>query len=371
MITIKKKIIFGITSLTLGGAERVLVDLSNKLCDKYDITIFSIYDDGELKAELGKKIKFKSLYKCRYDELGEMRKKWIPIKIFLFSNIIYNKFIKGNYDVEIAFLEGPITRLLSHENGNTRKIVWIHNDIKYVFGKGIKAKIKKVVDKSIYTKYNDMVFVSKENQESFCKVYNNIDYKCMHVVYNYIDKKRILEKAGGSVPEFNNHDGKIFVCVCRLVQQKAIDRLIIIHKKLLNSGYYHNFFIIGDGPERDKLEHLVKTENVGGTFHILGKRQNPYPYIKKADYFCLLSYFEGYGMVLEEAKILLKKIILTNTAAKEAVEGYEYALIVDNDSKAIYEGLADAISGKVFLKEKVYSYKHRTNIDEIIKLLDD
>ena len=46
------KIIFGITGLTLGGAERVLVDLSNKLVDKYDITIFTLYAGGELEKEL-------------------------------------------------------------------------------------------------------------------------------------------------------------------------------------------------------------------------------------------------------------------------------------------------------------------------------
>ena len=44
-----KKILFGITSLTLGGAERVLVDLANKLCEKYEITIFTIYANGELE----------------------------------------------------------------------------------------------------------------------------------------------------------------------------------------------------------------------------------------------------------------------------------------------------------------------------------
>ena len=67
VITIKK-ILFGITSLTLGGAERVLVDISNKLSEKYDITIFSIYDNGELKNDLNKNVKFKALYNCRYDE---------------------------------------------------------------------------------------------------------------------------------------------------------------------------------------------------------------------------------------------------------------------------------------------------------------
>ena len=52
-----KKIIFGITSLTLGGAERVLVDLANKMSERFDITIFMLYSNGELETELNKKIK--------------------------------------------------------------------------------------------------------------------------------------------------------------------------------------------------------------------------------------------------------------------------------------------------------------------------
>ena len=105
MRKIKKKILFGITSLGLGGAERVLVDISNKLCEKYDITIFSIYNNGELEKELDKKIKTKSLYNCRYDELTKIKKMWIPIKILLFGKKIYNKSIKRDYDTEIAFLK--------------------------------------------------------------------------------------------------------------------------------------------------------------------------------------------------------------------------------------------------------------------------
>ena len=51
-----KKILFGITSLTLGGAERVLVDLANELCDKFEITIFTIYANGELILIIKKKL---------------------------------------------------------------------------------------------------------------------------------------------------------------------------------------------------------------------------------------------------------------------------------------------------------------------------
>ena len=70
----------------------------------------------------------------------------------------------------------------------------------------------------------------------------------------------------------------------------------------------------------------------------MGKRENPYPYIKSADYFALLSKFEGYGMVIDEAKILNKNIIITDTAAKEAVNGYSKKVILQNTEDAIFEG---------------------------------
>ena len=66
-----KKIIFGITSLTLGGAERVLIDLANKLVEKFDITIFTLYANGELEKELDERIHLKSLYDKRYKDLNK------------------------------------------------------------------------------------------------------------------------------------------------------------------------------------------------------------------------------------------------------------------------------------------------------------
>ena len=61
-----KKLLFGITSLTLGGAERVLVDVSNRLVKNYDVTIFTIYAKGELEKELDSRIHLISLYNFRY-----------------------------------------------------------------------------------------------------------------------------------------------------------------------------------------------------------------------------------------------------------------------------------------------------------------
>ena len=67
-----KKILFGITSLTIGGAERVLVDIANRLCEKYDITIFTIYSGGELEKQLSKKVKLKTLYNKQFSKLRKI-----------------------------------------------------------------------------------------------------------------------------------------------------------------------------------------------------------------------------------------------------------------------------------------------------------
>lgn len=367
-----KKILFGITSLTIGGAERVLVDLANELCNDYDITIFTIYPNGEFEKSLSNKIKLKSLYNKRYNELSKIQKVFVPLKVWINKNQIYNKYIKENFDVEIAFLEGPITRLISVKNSGTKKVAWIHNDISRVFGNNLKSKIKRHIDEKIYNKFDELVFVSKDNKKSFEKIYKNNAVK-KEIIYNYINSENILKKSNDEIPEIFAEDELNFVTVARLVEQKGIDRLIRVHSKLIKENLKHKIWVIGDGPEYKKLESLVDSNSVKDTFKLLGKRENPYPYIKKADYFCLLSYFEGYGMVLEEAKILGKDILITNTAAREAVEDYEYATIIENNENDIYKILKEKIlKGKdaINKSEKTKDYNNEDIIQKIKNILD-
>ncbi|MGN1297438.1 MAG: glycosyltransferase [Clostridia bacterium] len=379
-----KKILFGITSLTLGGAERVLVDLANALCDKYDVTIFTIYAKGEFEKQLSKKIKVKSLYDMQYNDLTTIKRKIIPLKILfnkknIYKKNIYKKNIYNNYDIEIAFLEGPITRLFSIKNKNTKKIAWIHNDITKVFGNGLKSKLKKMLDKRIYSKYDTLVFVSKDNLKKFNKEYKDIRDKYLEpikkeVIYNYIDKENVIKKAEEKNNIVFNKDRINFVTVARLVEQKGIDRLIEIHSRLIENGLKHNFYIIGDGPEKEELEILIKKHKNEETFKLLGKKENPYPYIKNADYFCLLSRFEGYGMVLEEAKILDKSIVITDTAAREAINDYSKAIILENSEQGIYEGLKKIIMDRDINfnlnRNRTEKYDNSKLLKKVIELIE-
>lgn len=336
-----QRIIFGITGLTLGGAERVLVDIANELSSDLDITIFTLYGKGEFEKELSENVKLISYQNTAFNELSKLKKIMISIKLMFDKKSLYKKYIDKGYDTEIAFLEGPITRLFSVKNDNVKKIAWVHNDINQVFGQGFKAKLKKSLDKKSYSKYSDIVFVSKDNKEVFEETYDLKNNK--HVIQNYISIKRVLEKA--EVP-FENvfKAGEInFLTVARLTEQKAVDRLIKAHARLISNGYNHRFFCIGDGPERNNLEVLIKVNNVEETFILLGKKDNPYPYIKNCDVFALLSNYEGFPMTILEAKILNKPILITDTAAREAVEGYNKSYITANSEDGVYEGIKNSI----------------------------
>lgn len=192
------------------------------------------------------------------------------------------------------------------------------------------------------------------------------------VIYNYINFESVIEKSEKKQEEYFNKNTMNFVTVTRLVEQKAIDRLINVHKKLIDEKLNHSIYVIGDGPLKEALQQEIKENKVEDTFKLLGKKENPYPYIKNADYFCLLSYFEGYGMAIEEAKILEKPIIITNTAAREAVKSYKNSTILENSEKAIYEGLKQIIiNGKPINTKDKRDYDNKQILEEIINVIEE
>lgn len=361
----KKKILFGITSLTIGGAERVLVDLVNRISSDYDVTVFTIYDGGKLKKELASNVKVMSMYNKPYSEYGRLE----HIKISL--KLLFKSKAPDGYDTEVAFLEGPITRLFSKKS-KAKKIAWVHTDLSKFFSKGLKDKIKNKLDKKIYKNYDKIVFVSEDIKNKFNQKYGK-DFNEI-VIRNYLNYENIIKKADESISLPYHKNDINLVSVERLVEQKGIDRFIKVHSMLEKDGIHSKVYIVGDGPLRyalqKQIDELGETEN----FYLLGEKTNPYPYIRKADYFCLLSYYEGYGMVIDEAKILNKNIIITDIPAKESVKDYKKATILENTETGIYKGLkkilsSEDIKNEIDKEENFNSENYEEIIDKVKYIL--
>ena len=329
----KKKILFCIDSLGGGGAEKVLLDiLKNIDKEKYDIDVFLTFYSGIYIAEVEKAIGKKVLSFIKEKKCGENSniffKRLESLKLRLKCKIAFDYpvlipalFFK-KYDIEIAFLEGRTTKLVSKTFLSKRKIAWVHIDL-------LKYKLldRKVLEE-VYTKFYKIICVSNSVQESIKQIVPNISTKT-EVIYNLIDREEIVKKA-----ELVNvrYDKRVIniVSVGRLVNQKGYDILLEAHKELIKEGFEYNLYILGEGGKRRELEKYIDDNNLKKNTFLLGFKQNPYPYIKAADFFVSSSRYEGYPLVLCEAVCLGKPIIATRcTGPTEILENGKYGILVE------------------------------------------
>ena len=137
---------------------------------------------------------------------------------------------------------------------------------------------KKKIDEKIYNKYNNIIFVSRDSKDNFIKTFPNNKIR-KRVIYNFVDQRRIERKSREIEPYGIEPNIPSIVVVARLTKAKGLDRLIEVHRRLIKDRIIHNIYIIGEGEERKNLEEKIKEYGIKKSFILLGKRENPYPYI--------------------------------------------------------------------------------------------
>ena len=143
----------------------------------------------------------------------------------------------------------------------------------------------------------------------------------------------------GNPAEYNGKKN-ILLSIGRLDEQKGFDLAIKAAKILKDSGVNFCWFIIGQGELEGFLKQLIHENGLENEFKLIGVRKNPYPYIKNSLIFVQPSRYEGKSIVLDEAKILEKPIVVTNytTVYDSITHGLNGTIVDSNDEK-----LANAI----------------------------
>ncbi len=325
------KILFFIETLSGGGAEKVLQNLVNNMdTEKFDITVQTVWKENP-EGCLSNNIKYKYIYPC-FSKFNNYK-----YRLGVLLKTLYPLHIKDNYDIEVAYLECGATKVISTStNKKAKKIAWVHCDLTKKISNIDSFKKKSA---RWYKKFHKVVCVSRDVEKSFNGVYaNEFDTE---IIYNVIDDYSIKEKANEIVKDYF-FDEKIptIVSIGRLSVQKRFDRLIEAHKILLNEGFINKLLIIGEGDERERLEQIIRDAGVQDTVTLLGFKDNPYPYIKRADLLACSSDYEGFSSFVAEGLILGKAIIATNcTGMGELIGSSQYGIITECNEKALSEGI--------------------------------
>ena len=121
--------------------------------------------------------------------------------------------------------------------------------------------------------------------------------------------------------------------------------LLSVHRQLLDSGLPHDLWILGEGPERPKLEAFIRKNRLADSVRLLGFCGNPYPCLKAADLLVCSSRFEGFSTFITEGVILGKPIVTTDCSGmRELLGDSEYGLITDNSEAALLAGMRNMLT---------------------------
>jgi glycosyltransferase involved in cell wall biosynthesis len=407
-VAAKKKILIRIGSLRHGGAEKVLVTfLKNLPQNKYEIDLLLNLYSGKYLSEVPNWITV--LYLNKGEMITTNRLQDIPVKAFrviyqkvlkIFPALLYHFILKGKkYDIEFAAIHGFRDEILNSPQKSSKKLVWIHNDLK-------KTEFHNYTDDEFWKffGYDKIMVISEKIQQDFEKIAKNEAEKAKIVrIYNPLDTEEILKKSEVRSQklevgrwkmedknsnltcenlELETRNSKLeptFVSVGTVFPQKGFDRLLKVHKKLLEVSLPHKILILGDGYDFENIKKLQEELGVTETSTLFGFTDNPYPFIKNADFYILSSRYEGFPTVLFEAITLKKNIIATDVSGvREMLENGKLGLIIENSEEGIYEGMKKALNNpEVFenyqknLKDYKMPFNLENSVQSIVKIIDE
>lgn len=360
----KKKIIFLSYSLCIGGIEKALITLLNRLdYSKYDVTLLLEKKEGEFLHKLNKNIKLYNYNICDSKNViyRKIRNGLKRLKFLMFN------YMKYDFACCYATYSKPCSLLALKSSKNTA--LYVHGDYTNEFVDDNKV-ISFFEGQDIYN-FKNVIFVSNESKDNLIKILPNIKNKSI-VINNFINKEEIITLSNEKINEKKSNNKKLLVYVGRLDEEvKQISKMIDVVKYLSDNNVDVDFWIIGDGPDYDYYNELIINKGLKDNIKMLGSKLNPYPYMKLCDYLVITSVHEGFPVTFLEALTLNKKIISTIDVSDDEIDLKDYGYIVSHNVNEMKKQVLDIISSdnKKFKKvnfDKIYNNRMK-KIESLIE----
>lgn len=369
-----KNILFFMETVDFGGAETVFTNIIKNINkSKFCIKVVTERDHELFTDEIKAAVPYDCFIKT---ERSAVRDFWnkivIKLSLVLSEKNIRKYFIRGNYDVEVAFCEGYSTKIIGNSGKkNCKKIAWVHTDvIKNPWSEKIFGSAEE--EKKCYEKFDAIVCVAETMKESFIKKYGMAEK--VHVLYNPLDFESVIKKSAEKT-DFNFGDGMKFVLAGTFIKIKGFDRFVNVCKRLKDDGEHFSALIMGDGEEKENIKKIIAETNLGDTVKILDFQTNPYKYIAHSDVYVCSSYAEGYSTAVSESVALNVPVITTECSGMREIFGEnECGIICENSEDGLYNAMKKVLNDPSLLKKFSTEEKKRANdfsLQKRVKAIED
>lgn len=387
-------------SMFIGGAERSLLGLLDSFdYSKYDVNLFLYRHEGEFIEYIPEKVNL-------LPEIPKYKTFDVSIKSLIFSKRFFfgcariagkiakflhkkmhkeqagiwmsmqytSKFllpllpdIPGEYDLAVMFL--GIGDVLVQKVKAKKKITWNHTDYTTLFP-------DKKYDLKIYEKIDYIASVSETCTHQLLKVHPTLKDKAI-TVENVLSKNLLNIQAQEIVSDMvKNENETLLLSVGRYTYAKNFDNVPYICSKLRERGLNVKWYIVGYGGDEALIKEKIAEFGMQDYVILLGKKSNPYPYIKECDIYIQPSRFEGKCVTVREAQILNRPVIITNyaTSSSQLQNGYDGVIVpIDNDGCA--EGIAKVIRDKEFQTRLINNtskndYSNAREVEKLYKIIE-
>lgn len=394
-----KKILIVSHAMEVGGAETALLGfLENIDTDKYEVELFLLRHSGELMKYIPTNIKLLPeipQYAALVAPIGKVigtgkwkvalgrtvgkykAKKRVKKLSFPMDNGVaveyshkYTRYVmprinSKEYDLAISFLTPHY--FVAEKVSAKKKIAWIHTDYSTV-------KVDVESELKMWSKYDYIASISENVSESFLEIFPLLKDRLILIEnimpIRYINKLVNRFSVENEMPK----DGSIkLLSIGRFSPPKKFDEVPAICRKIRELGINVKWYLIGYGGEEQLIRQKISEEQMEDYVIILGKKENPYPYIKACDIYLQPSRYEGKSVAVREAQALNKPVIITNytTAQSQLKDGYD-GIIVPMDIQGSVEGICAVLRDKKLQQTLIENTKKSdyTNTGEIKKLYE-
>ena len=398
----KKNILVVSHALELGGAERSLIGLLDAINpEQYDIDLFLLRHEGELMSAIPSHATLLPQIPAYTVLARPMKDTLREGHILLTTARFAGKIAAGNYAKKHGHTESAVGLEYSHkftcpfmpaiQPGKEydlaisfltphyfvakkvqakKKIAWIHTDYSQV-------QVNASSELAMWDAYDSIVSISDAVTESFWAVFPSLKEKI--ILIENILPERLVKKQAESYfvePEMPSTGIRI-LSIGRVCYQKNFDNIPNICTQLLEKVVDAYWFLIGFGPDEELVHQKIAEAGMEGHVILLGKKENPYPYIKACDLYVQPSRYEGKAVTVREAQMLGKPVVITRyaTSASQLEDGVD-GVIVPIDNQGCAEGIAALLHDPEKMKQlsetcKARDYSNAQEVEKLYKLMED